>query len=424
LEKLFVVRLDRFIDKYELLSNSQYGFRTNRSTSLALMELTEEITTAIDNKEATIGVYIDLKKAFDTIDHQLLLKKMEQYGIRGKTNDWISSYLNNRSQYVKYNDCESDLLKVVCGVPQGSILGPKLFIMYINDICNVSNKLKFILFADDTNIFYSHVNLDNLVSIVNDELKKLYDWFAVNKLSLNLLKTNYMLFKKSNTEPNVDLCMKNCKIKRVFVTKFLGVMIDEDLNWKNHINHVKTKLSKSIAILCKAGKVLNENVMRILYCSLVLPYLLYCIEVWGNTYKTYLNTLILLQKKAIRIVSGADYLDHTNCLFLRNNLLKFNDIIELNILLVMFKAHNNSLPRNLQKCFSVKEEKYSSRFKNKFKVNFVRTDIKARNISVYGVKLWNALDYKLTCCTDMGMLKKLFKNYCFEKYSLLEKERV
>ena len=138
LERLFVNRLNTFIDKYELLSNSQYGFRKKRSTSGALMQITEEFTNTVEKRETTIDVYIDLKKAFDTIDHNILIKKLDWMGIRGTANNWIKNYLENRQQFVQCGEHKSDLLNVVCGIPQGSILGPKLFILYINDICNVS----------------------------------------------------------------------------------------------------------------------------------------------------------------------------------------------------------------------------------------------------------------------------------------------
>ena len=154
----------QFIDKYKLLTDSQYGFRSNLSTALALTELTEEITNATDNKKFAIGTFIDLKKAFDTINHNILITKLEQYGIRGVVLNWVRSYLERRQQFVMMDGFKSECLDIVCGVPQVSVLGPMLFNMYINDICNVSKSLKFILFADDTNILVSGENLQQLLS--------------------------------------------------------------------------------------------------------------------------------------------------------------------------------------------------------------------------------------------------------------------
>ena len=173
LEKLFNDRLCKFIDKYKLLTDSQYGFRTNRSTALALTELTEEITNATDNKKFVIGTFIDLKKAFDTINHNILITKLEQYGIRGVVLNWVRSYLERRQQFVMMDGSKSECLDIVCGVPQGSVLGPMLFNMYINDICNVSKSLKFILFADDTNILVSGENLQQLLSTLTAEISRL-----------------------------------------------------------------------------------------------------------------------------------------------------------------------------------------------------------------------------------------------------------
>ncbi len=200
IEKLFDVRLQKFIDKHNLLNNGQYGFRSNCSTSFALMELIEEICNNLDNKKLTVGVFIDLKKAFDTIDHNLLLQKLDFYGIRGATNDWVKSYLTNRKQFVQVDGHSSDLLDIICGVPQGSVLGPKLFILYINDLCNVSSLVKYVLFADDTNIFKSGDNLQSLCIEISNELNKISVWFNVNKLSLNVSKTHFMVFGRSKNK--------------------------------------------------------------------------------------------------------------------------------------------------------------------------------------------------------------------------------
>ena len=207
LEKVFHNRLMSFINDKQILNNSQFGFRKNISTALAIIELVEEIITAIVEGKNTVGVFIDLKKAFDTVDHNILAKKLEHYGIRGLAKDWVCSYLENRRQYVCTNDSNSECLDVKCGVPQGSILGPALFILYVIDMCNVSKSLKYILFADDTNLFYAGKDLNEVCELVSRELNILHMWFQVNKLSLNVAKTNFMIFGNKRYEENYMVCI-------------------------------------------------------------------------------------------------------------------------------------------------------------------------------------------------------------------------
>ena len=166
-------RLISFIESNNVICSGQYGFREKRSTSMALIELLENITYNCDKKMVTAGVFIDLKKAFDTVNHDILLKKLHHYGIRGIARKWIGDYLSHREQYVKYNNAESARKTIKCGVLQGSILAPILFLLYINDLSNISKKLKFILFADDTNVLYSDTTVEKVVGIINSELKYL-----------------------------------------------------------------------------------------------------------------------------------------------------------------------------------------------------------------------------------------------------------
>uniref|UniRef100_A0A3Q3LLQ2 Reverse transcriptase domain-containing protein n=1 Tax=Labrus bergylta TaxID=56723 RepID=A0A3Q3LLQ2_9LABR len=243
LEKLFADRLNKFINKHNLLTDSQYGFRPNRSTSLAVIELIEKITNSLDQKNYAAGVFIDLKKAFDTINHDRLINKLERYGIRGVVLNWLRSYLHNRQQFVKLGEYTSSCLDIACGVPQGSVLSPFLFILYINDICKTSNILQFVLFADDTNIFCTGEDLQQLLELITSEMSKLKRWFDNNKLSLNLSKTKIMLFGNCNLNNDVNVKIDGVNIERVYVNKFLGVTIDHKLCWKPHIKHVKSKLS-------------------------------------------------------------------------------------------------------------------------------------------------------------------------------------
>lgn len=313
--------MDKFIDKYKLLTDSQYGFRKGRSTSLALTELIEEITNSTDKKQYEVGVFIDLKKVFNTINHDII-NKLERLGIRGLVLDWLSNYLKDRKQFVKLGDYTSDCLDIECGVPQGSVFGPKLFILYINDICKVSDQLKFVFFADDTNIFGFGQNLEQLLDLITSEFGKIKQWFDKNKLSLNLRKTKFMIFDNSKSRQSFQLKIENVEIERVYEMKFLGVIIDDKICLKSHIKYIQTKLSRSISILAKAKHILDCRSLYILYCSLVLPYLMYCVEVWGNTYQSALQSLFILQKRAIRIIHKTGYLEPTNSLFLQSKALK------------------------------------------------------------------------------------------------------
>ena len=417
IEKLFANRLDSFINKHGLINNCQYGFRSNRSTSLALIEYIEEISNSIDNKNVTIGVSIDLKKAFDTIDHGILIKKLDCCGIRGIAKTWLQSYLQNRFQYVEFGNSKSELLKITCGVPQGSVLGPKLFLLYIDDICNVSQLLKLVLFADDTNIYYSHKDVKQLVNTLNTELVKLQDWFAVNKLSLNILKTNFMIFGNIKTSQDINIRINNELVNRAYSNKFLGVIVDDKLCWREHIHYVKTKLSKNIAILYKVKYKLSCEVLRSLYCTLILPYLTYCVEIWGNTYKSNLISIEKLQKRAIRIISGVSFLEHTSPLFKNFKLLKFFDLVHFQTYLIMYKAFHFELPINLQNMFIIdKSIYYDTRSKFNFKLRYVRTKLKSMCVSVLGVKLWNALDDKVKSIQKFFLFKKTVKNDYFIKY--------
>ena len=237
--KKYLVKDEGFLTLNNILSDCQYVFRSGMSTTHAALELFESISSAIDNKQVCAGIFIDLKKAFDTVDHALLVKKLNVYGVRGLSNSWLSNYFTNIKQYVYVDGHSSNLLDVSCGVPQGSVLGPILFLIYINDICNVSDSLQYVLFADDINIFCSEKKLVDLQVILNLEVSKLYVWFSVNKLPLNLDKTNYILFRNRPPDNSINLHINNGNVPQLQSTKFVGIIIDEQINWKPQILAVR-----------------------------------------------------------------------------------------------------------------------------------------------------------------------------------------
>ena len=225
-------RLYNFLVKYDILYTLQFGFRANHSISHALVSLTEAIKNSLDNRKFGCGIFLDLQKAFDTVNHEILLMKLEHYGIRGICLDWFKSNLSDRKQFVSVNGSNSSLCNITCGVPQGSVLGPLLFLIYIDDLPHSSSKLIFYFFADDTNIYYESENLDLLKKVAKKVLKKVKVWLDVNKLVLNIDKTNFVIFKSPQHLCPVTVSIKigNFPIRKTSYVKFLGVLLDENLS--------------------------------------------------------------------------------------------------------------------------------------------------------------------------------------------------
>ena len=231
IEKIIHSKLYMFLEANNILFNQQFAFRKNNSTTYALIQITERIKESIDNGKYGCGLFIDLRKAFDTVNHEILLLKLEHYGIRGIILDWFKSYLSNRKQFVYINGISSSLKDISCGVPQGSVLGPLLFLLYINDLPNISKILNFYLFADDTNIYYENENLAQMEKIINLELKKLSMWLKINRLSLNIGKTNFVIFHPFNKPLKYRITLKidrKAIMEKSYIT-YLGIIIDSTL---------------------------------------------------------------------------------------------------------------------------------------------------------------------------------------------------
>lgn len=248
------------------------------------------------------------------------------------------------------------------------------------------------------------------------EMSKLKVWFDYNKLSLNLSKTKFMLFGKCKRDIGIQISIDGVGIERVSEIKFLGVTIDEQINWKSHIKYLQSKVARSISVINKAKFFLDSNSLHMLYCSLVLPYLMYGVEVWGNNYKSSLSSLTVLQKRIIRIIHKVGYLDHTHSLFIQSKILKFPDLVLYQTLQLMYKAKSNKLPSNIQQLFKIEDGYYDLRQKFIFKRNRCRTTRRGFNLSICGVREWNNLSIELKQCSNLNQFKKKYKHMVFQQY--------
>ena len=340
IEKIVCTRLTSFLDTNNLITNSQYGFRKKHSTIHPLIHFLNHVSAALDRRAHTLAIFCDLRKAFDCVNHKILLGKLHKLGIRGFELLWFQDYLTNRKQIVHVNGSNSTWLNILIGVPQGSILGPLLFLIYINDL-PLCSELIALLFADDTTLYLSDTNLDQLIEKVNVEFKKVVDYFRFLKLALHPEKTKFILFTNSTEarQKNViiNLNFNNCRdvpnrdliTNLVRVTtdsecpaiKFLGIYIDPLLSFKFHINSISSKVSKTMYFLRSVKNILSQQALKSVYYSIVHSHFVYGIQVWSCTSLNNLSDLFLKQKTAIHIITSAKYNAHTEPLFKSSGIL-------------------------------------------------------------------------------------------------------
>ena len=424
MEKLMHNRLYKFLEKFELLYPLQFGFREKHSTTHALLSLTESIKHSIDNGKFGCGIFLDLQKAFDTVNHDILIKKLEHYGIRGNVLDWFRSYLQGRFQYVSVNGHSSDLLPISCGVAQGSVLGPLLFLIYVNDLPNISKVLQFYLFADDTSIYFESDNLLTLQKVVNRELRKVRKWLEANRLSLNISKTNYVIFhsKVRKIDEFIRIKIGSKTIKHENYVKYLGILVDSALTWKPHITQLSKKLSRSVGIFFKIRHYVTPETLKLLYYSLFHSFISYGIAVWGLTHPTILDPLCKIQKKVVRAITLSDKYSHSSPLFRNLELLKLRDIHSLNLLCFVYECRFHAPIVPFKEFFiplaSIHDYGTRKALKGDLFTSGINTTQYGKRTAKYTCSiLWNNLDSIIKNSPSLNVFKKRLKKFYLSSYS-------
>src|SRR5437867_5112353 len=420
LEKLISKRLYNFFEHENIFYKYQFGFRKNHSTSLSVLEVTDFCYANLDNNKYILGLFIDLQKAFDSIDIDILLSKLFNYGIRGIMFDWVKNYLHDRTQYTFVNGIKSSVSKISFGVPQGSVLGPLLFLVYVNDMYRATSEATPKLFADDTNLFIVADNLNDLSTRTNKCLDNIYQWCLAIRLTINLDKTNYTVFSPSRKTSidNINIYIGKVQIQYTTCCKYLGILIDHKLDWQEHIDFIYKKLLKFCGIFYKIRDLLPFQCLKMVYFSFVYTHILYGIQIYANTCSSYLHRLNVLNNKLIRILFNKNKYTHVKDLY------KYIDslpIINLHDYIILKFVHNCIfnpivLPDIFADYFLTSKlvSNYSSRRQFDLFVNQFHTNIGRKCIKIKGCILWNKLPTNAKSIFNRSSFCKAIKSYLLD----------
>ena len=413
-EKLMLKPLSKYLNDFNIIHPSQYGFQANKSTHLALKKFSEFLYRNLDESKHVLSIFIDYSKAFDTVSHSILLKKLNHYGIRGSILQWFRSYLSNRTQQTIINGVKSEPSKITSGVPQGSILGPVLFLLYINDLPNISKAFNYLLYADDSNLYLSHRSPTQLIHIANKELDKLYFWCTANRLSLNFSKSHYMFFSNKKILSEVPPLMikysyNYCILSRVDHIKFLGIIYDENLTFKFHTAFLTNKLSHIASMFQKVKDLLPQKILKILYYAHVHSSLTYCNTIWGSTHQAHMQSLTLMHKRIIRLITNSAYLEHTRPLYKSTEILNLTD---LNKFLNISEYFNFYRPLNA----NLPLHNYQTRHRNLYRPIRNRTRLCDKSYLHLSPIYFHQLPLHLKSIGVKNKFKKEVKKYLLSQY--------
>jgi exonuclease III len=343
-EKIINLQIQNHLGTENIISEFQYGFQRKKGTHDALIKFVSNAFNALNSSQIILGIFIDFSKAFDTINHDILIDKLSAINFSVKSIKLIKNYLTNRTQAVSLNGITSRPLAITCGVPQGSILGPTLFLLYINDLILSATNFSPILFADDTNLFFQSKNLNQDATQINLGLDEVKSWCFANKLTLNIEKTNYIIIKNPQN-PFIlfeKFAINETNINNANSIKFLGITIDKNLNWSSHIENLRKQLRQSLGLIYQASSFLPLSVLILLYNSLVNSKIVFCLEAWGNAPKTHLNKILIIQKRLLRIMFHKKQEFHSTPLFQEAKILPIFELYTLRICLLAHSEFYNS----------------------------------------------------------------------------------
>ena len=421
-EKLLASRFVSFLESNNVINPRQYGFLKGKDTTLACLDLINAILPAFTVKSICICLFFDFSKAFDCVDHGILLRKLYIYGFRGGVFNLMRSYLSNRKQYVCVGGTVSETKNLSCGVPQGSTLGPLLFNLYANDIYYLNLHKKMSQYADDTSYLIMGNDLHDMVGRVNNDLTLFYDWCRANKLLLNLNKTKAIMFSsKKITEPPT-LIVNNISIGFVSSLKYLGLTLDNKLNYFGHIDLVLSRLAKIAGVSFYLGKKMSFEAARAFYFATAHLILNYMIVLWGGSYISYLDRVFVVQKRILRNLFSHHLPSDVSTIEIFSNvgIVKVYDLHKIELgKLVYLILNSNRYPVFVEELNRLGwSHSYNTRKINEYRLPHSRVLVDQHGVLFRSVKLWNSLPLEIRTSPSLAVLKKRLMLYLINCPSL------
>ena len=394
LEKHIFKHMTGCLDNHNLIYDYQSGFRKNHSCQALLTYLTERWQDAINNDRLNGVILVDLCKAFDTIDHSIFLKKLSIYNFHPMLIRLLSSFLSNRLQVVKYQSMQSRLYPIGKGVPQGSVLGPLFFNIYVNDLPLLLPEGQCVMFADDTSATDSDPDIFSLENRLQGHLITLQNWCESNRMAINATKTKVMLISTrqkiaASPKRSLDLHFNNMPIECVSSHKLLGVVIDQSLTWKEHTSHLVKKISRNVFLLSKIKHFLDESSRKMFYLANIQSHFSYCSVVWSRGPSTTYKQLEGLHRRALRLVFGLGYRDPIN--YISEAILPARQYFFYLDLVFVYRILHGKSPLYLRPLLQIKHSVYFSRLVYQIVLGFPRTELFRNSFTYAAGQGWNYL---------------------------------
>ena len=418
-EKIICGKLYKYLIKYKILSDKQFGFRSNLSTDDTVLEYLDAAYESLNSGNYFVSVFLDFSRAFDTVNHKILLDKLNAYGVRGSILSWFKSYLTDRKLFVSIGDSTSGTNTVNIGLPQGSVAGPLLFLLYINDMSSACSHMKCVHYADDTTAFLSGVDATDLVDCMNYELGCLDQWLMANRLSLNVGKTKFMMTTNRNISSELDLRIRGVRLKQVDSYEILGVIVDHKLNFVEHMDVLCKKLARSAGAMYRISMCAPRDVMRGIYFSLLYSKMCYGILAWGGGHLSSWRRIERVQRRAVIILGRGG----SCCPFHAHGLLKLGLVYRYFSLIKFYKIQTfQHHPHFFHKTQSMQTNHgYVTRFKNEGKLcpPLFRKASGHKSFIFNSVNHWNKLPESIRKCTSLPDFKIKLKSFllkhpCYE----------